>query len=107
MREPEPEPEPEAAVARGPVDVMLGEILNDDTRATTAKGLLAQARNFMRMRDNGFPAAFIRGKVDETRNLPWMRDLGGSVQQSIVEILGSDELPLHIEALQRAVRERS
>lgn len=95
---------PEPVVALGPVETMLAKILDGATRDKTAKGVLAQARNFMRMRDNGFPAAFIKAKVDETANLPWMRDLNGSVQAGIIDILGSDDLALHLEELQRIVR---
>jgi hypothetical protein len=91
------------APAPDPVEELLAAIPEAGTRAKTAKSMLAQARNLMRMRDNGFPAAYVRGTVDEVSGLPWMRDLSGPTQEAVSVILGSDELPKHIETLQRMV----
>lgn len=91
------------APARGLIDLLLDDILDPETRAKTAKGMLAQGRNFKRMRDNGFPASYIRAKVDEISGLAWMRDLSGPVQRSVVDLLASEDLAAHVESLEAFV----
>ena len=88
---------------RGPIDLLLDDILDPQTRAKTAKGMLAQGRNLKRMRDNGFPSSFIRGKVDEISSLAWMRDLSGPVQRLVLDLLASEELAAHVESLEAIV----
>ncbi len=99
----QPSGTPEDSPPRSPVDLVLDNILDPSTRHATAKGMLAQARNFMRMRDNGFPEAFIRAKVDEVDGLAWMRDLTGPVQRQVRDILSSESLATHTEALKGIV----
>lgn len=90
------EPVPAETARAEPADPVTSflEGLTEAQRSSVVKGLLAQARHIQRQRANHVPESLIFGALAAMKGYRWMRELGGSEQEAVEDILRAPEATL-------------